>query len=312
MKLTRREFLKICGGSAAAIGISQLYIPEVVEALERAVAGNPPVIWLQGLSDAGCSISLLNTAHPSISKVLLKIVSLEFHQTLMASQGNQAMQIMERIAKKFKKKFIFVFEGSIPTKDNGIYATVGEKEGRSITCLEWAKELGENAKYIMAVGTCASYSGIPAGKPNPTGAKSVSEVIKDKVIVNVPGCPPHPDWILGTLLHLILYGIPELDDLGRPKLFFGKNIHLNCPNYSYFLNGEFAKKLSDEGCLYTLGCKGPYTFADCPLRHWNGGVNWCIGSKAPCIGCCQPEFPDDLAPFYHYYPLYLYYLYYKQ
>ncbi len=312
MKLTRREFLKICGGSAAAVGISQLYIPQVVEALERAAAGKPPIIWLQGLSDAGCSISLLNTAHPSISEALQKIVSLQFHQTVMASQGDQAIQIMERISNKFRNEFIFVFEGSIPTKDNGIYATVGEKEGKRVTSLEWAKRLGKKAKYIMAVGTCASYGGIPAGKPNPTGAKSVSQVIKDKVIVNVPGCPPHPDWILGTLIHLILYGMPELDDLGRPKLFFGKNIHHNCPNYSYFLNGEFAKNLSDDGCLYTLGCKGPYTSADCPLRHWNGGVNWCIGSKAPCIGCCQPEFPDDLAPFYHYYPLYLYYLYYKR
>jgi len=117
-------------------------------------------------------------------------------------------------------------------------------------------------------------------------------------VINVPGCPPHPDWMVGTLVHLILYGLPKLDENRRPTLFYGSLLHENCPNYSFYIHQKFAKNLSEEGCLVKQGCKGPLTYADCPLRHWNGGVNWCIGASAPCIGCVQMEFPDGMSPFY--------------
>jgi len=119
--------------------------------------------------------------------------------------------------------------------------------------------------------------------------------------VNIPGCPPHPDWFAGTVASLILNGLPgadELDDNLRPHLFYGKLIHEYCPRRAYFDEGKFAKKFGDEGCLYELGCKGPITYADCPLRLWNNGTNWCVGAGAPCQGCTQPEFPDLVAPLY--------------
>jgi len=202
------------------------------------------------------------------------------------------------IAERAKGEFFILMEGAIPTKDNGVYCTIGERDGKEVTVLQMLNEIGPKAKAIVAVGDCASFGGIPAGKPNPTGCKPVSEIVKGVPIINIQGCPPHPDWVLGTLVHVLLFGLPELDDKARPKLFFGETIHQNCPNYSYFQEGKMAKKFGEKGCLIELGCKGPMAMSDCPLRKWNGGVNWCIGAGSPCIGCSSDTFPDGMAPFY--------------
>ena len=109
----------------------------------------------------------------------------------------------------------------------------------------------------------------------------------------------HPDWIVGTIASVLLKGLPSADDLDavlRPKAFYGQLIHDNCPRRGYFDAGRFARHSGEPGCLYELGCKGPVTYADCPTRLWNGGVNWCVGSGAPCIGCVEPGFPDKLQP----------------
>jgi hydrogenase small subunit len=190
-------------------------------------------------------------------------------------------------------------------KQGGVYGTVGEKEGREIPMVEWVKSLAEDAMAVVALGTCASYGGIFGAKPNPTGCIGVSALL-DKVgistpVINVPGCPPHPDWFTGTVARVLLGGLPsaeEVDDDGRLLTFYGKLIHENCPRRAYFDEGKFAKKFGDEGCLHELGCKGPLTYADCPIRLWNNGQNWCIGSGGVCIGCTQPEFPDLFSPMY--------------
>ena len=299
MEPTRREFLKLCTASAVGLGISQLYIPKVVRALEQAVAGNPPVIWIQGAGDDGCLVSLLNTTHPTIAEVLLKIISLQYNPTIMASAGDKAISHLDVISEKTKGNFILVVEGAIPTKDGGVYCTIGERNGKHITMLEAVKDLGAKAKAIIALGACATHGGIPAGKPNPTGAKGVRDVLgKEATIINIPGCPAHPDWFVGTLVHLLMYGMPELDDQARPRMFFGDSIHQNCPNYSYYMEGQFASKFGEKGCLIQLGCKGPETYSDCPLRRWNSGVEWCVGVGAPCIGCCSLGFPDEVSPLY--------------
>ena len=166
-------------------------------------------------------------------------------------------------------------------------------------------DMAKNAMAILCVGTCSSFGGIPAAAPNPTGCKSVKAYLDEigisKPLINIPGCPPHPDWIVSTIASILIGGLPkaeELDDNLRPLTFYGKLIHETCPRRSYFDEGKFAKKFGEEGCLFELGCKGPITYADCPTRHWNSGTNWPIGAGAPCNGCTQPEFPDLVAPFY--------------
>ena len=120
-------------------------------------------------------------------------------------------------------------------------------------------------------------------------------------LINVPGCPPHPDWIVGTVAHILLNGLPTEDDIDeklRLRAFYSDLIHDNCPRRAYFDAGQFARNTSEPGCLYEIGCKGPYTYADCPDRQWNNGVNWCIGAGAQCIGCVEPDFPDKFAPLF--------------
>jgi len=297
MAISRREFLRYFGGGAAGVVLSQSYLPWLVKTLEAATKGEPPVIWLQGQCCTGCSVSLLNTVHPSIAEVLLKIISLGYHPNVMAGSGDLAISAMEKIYKESAGSYILIMEGAIPTAEDGIYALTGEKEGKHITTLDWAQRLGEKAGAIVSVGTCASYGGIPAGEPNPTQAKGIGELL-GKAVLNIPGCPAHPDWIVGSLTHVLMWGLPKLDEYGRPTLFFGKTIHENCPNFYYYNDDILAEKLSDEGCLMHLGCKGGLTHSDCPKRRWNNGVNWCIGAKTPCIGCAQQGFPDECSPMY--------------
>lgn len=289
-KLSRRDFLRVCAGSAAAISLSGYLAPYMAQAVE---AGAPPVIWIQGGSCSGCSVSLLNTVHPNIEKVLLEVISLRYHQTLMAAAGNMATE--EGILKtmqEHKGNYILVVEGAVPVAEDGKYCVIGERNGEHWTFLDAVKEIGSQAMAILSVGTCSSFGGIPATPPNPTKCKPVSEIVKNVPIINIPGCPPHPDWIVGTIAHVLLYNdLPELDTFGRPRMFFGGIIHDNCQRRQYFDNAIFARTFGEPGCLLELGCKGPVAHCDSTNRLWNNGVNTCIKAGAPCLACTEPQFP---------------------
>jgi hydrogenase small subunit len=269
-----------------------------------------PVIYLQTAGCSGCAVSLLNSGSPTIKNVLIDQIApgvhinLRFHPTIMAAAGELAIEVMEDTAKQKKGEYVLVVDGAVPMAE-AVYGAIGERNGKPVTMLQRVTELAQDALAVIALGTCASFGGIPAARPNPTSAAPVKKALEsagiDKPLINIPGCPPHPDWFVGTVAGIILGGLPkaeDLDDFLRPKAFYGKLIHENCPRRAYFDEGKFAKKFGDEGCLYELGCKGPITYADCPLRRWNGGTNWVIGAGAPCNGCTQPEFPDESAPFY--------------
>jgi len=267
-----------------------------------------PVISIQGQNCTGCVTSTLCSEYPSIKNVLLQDVvpgfklDFVFHPNIMTASGNLAMEILEEAGRQ--KGFVLIVDGAIPTGSNGAFCVTGEKDGKRSTILDEVLELSKNAMLVIALGTCAAFGGIAAAKPNPTDAQGVGDIFLthkiDTPLVNVPGCPPHPDWLFGTVEEVLKKGLEnvELDDLKRPKTFYGKLIHENCPNRAYFDEGKFAKKLGDEGCLYELGCKGPVTYSDCPTRHWNSKANWVIGSGAPCSGCTGPDFPDFLGDFY--------------
>lgn len=270
-----------------------------------------PAVWIAGAACSGCSVSLLNAINPSIQNVLVdpvlpeKHVSLRFHATVMAGQGEPVLKVLKDTASQKPGKYILMVEGAVPTAENGLYCTLGEIDGKEVTMKDMMLELAVDAFAVMAMGTCSSYGGIPSGAPNPTGAVSVMEFFKNEGIstplINIPGCPPHPDWMVGTIAHVLLNGLPSADDLDeklRPRAFFNNLIHDNCPRRAYFDAGQFARHTSEPGCLYEIGCKGPYSYADCPSRHWNNGVNWCIGSGAQCIGCVEPDFPDKFAPMF--------------
>ncbi|MCK5165344.1 MAG: hydrogenase small subunit [Desulfobacula sp.] len=299
--VSRRNFLKTVTGTAAGIGISQVFNPALVSAMKKALETHP-VLWIQGQGCSGCSVSLLNNVDPAIADVLLKVISLQFHPTVMASEGETALENLYKIAEEYKGKFSLAVEGSIPMAADGKYCIIGELNHKEITMVDLVKDLGAKAGSVLAIGTCAAYGGIPAAEGSETGATGVMEFFKTygikTPVVNIPGCPSHPDWIVGSIVHLLTKGIPELDDDGRPVIFFGENIHDNCPHIDEYDAGEMSEKFSDpKGCRMDLGCKGPDTYADCYKRKWNSGMNWCV-DNAVCIGCVEPGFPDSASPFY--------------
>lgn len=270
-----------------------------------------PVLWLQGGACTGCSVSVLNSVSPSAKNILIdeiipgKHINVRFHTTVMGGTGDSVVAELEQTREEAKGAYLLVVEGSVPLGADGVYAVIGERDDEGIPMLSWVKSLGQDALAVIAVGTCAAFGGIPAGAPNPTESASVQQVFSaegiDTPLINVSGCAPHPDWFVGTVASLLIQGLPnegELDEFRRPRAFYGQLIHENCPRRAYFDEGKFAKKLSDPYCLYEVGCKGPVTHADCPTRLWNNGVNWCVGSGAPCIGCVEPTFPDVVAPVY--------------
>lgn len=301
--LSRRDFLKLCAGSAAAVSLSQALLPHLLEAAPA--SGNPPVLWLQGASCTGCSISLLNSEQPAIKEILTDVISLKYHPNVSAAAGDLALKVIDDTAAA--GGFFLVVEGSVPTGANGMFCTVGEKDGKPVTFMDRVKELGSKANAVLAVGTCAAFGGLPAARPNPTGCISVLDLFKKSGIttpvINIPGCPPHPDWMVGSLAHVLLYKkLPPMDKFNRPTIFYGRIIHDNCPRRQYFDNSKFAKNFSEPYCLLELGCKGPFAACDAFDRQWNGGVNWCIKANGPCMACTDMNFPDGSSPIYQRYP----------
>ncbi len=275
-------------------------MPEIVEI---------PVVWLQGAACTGCAVSLLNSLSPSIHTMLLreltpgKHVNVRFLTTIMAGQGQQVVDILESASQGPDGSFILVMEGSIQLT-HPAFAVLGEKDGREVPISEMAADLARRAMAVVAMGTCSAFGGIPSGEPNPTGAVSIAELLVREGIktpvVNIPGCPPHPDWLVGTLAAVMRYGLDKVavDEIGRPKMFYGALVHETCPRRADFDAAKFAEAFGEPGCLYELGCKGPVTYADCPKRMWNSGTSWCIGAGSPCHGCVEPDFPDRLSPLY--------------
>ena len=270
-----------------------------------------PAVWISAGACGGCAISVLNTVAPSIKNVLIDEVipgvhiSLKFQLNISAGSGSQVMKVLEDVGQQKQGEFLLIVDGVVSTADGGIFCTVGERGEERIPVREWVVELGKKALAVMALGTCSCFGGIPGARPNPSGVKKLMDIYKEEGVktplINVPGCPPHPDWFVGTLAKLLIAGLPkpeDLDDWLRPKEFYGMLIHENCQRRAYFDEGKFAKHFGEPGCLYELGCKGPITYADCPLKQWNNGVNWCIRAGMGCQGCTQPEFPDFLGSFY--------------
>ncbi|MFB6152080.1 MAG: hydrogenase small subunit [Haloarculaceae archaeon] len=314
-KPTRRNFLKLAGSMATGAVVSE-YATEVASALELATDGPKEVVWLQGQCCSGCTISMLQGEYPSLEQTLSEFrLEVTFHPTVMAESGEDA------IASMSDDPDVLVVEGSIPV-DIPEAATVGlDENGEKKPVVDWVKELAPKAGVVVAVGNCASFGGWPAAEnkkrmydlgENVTGARGLQYEGHDRTgvfgpdftseaglpVVNVAGCPPHPDYLLLTLASVLNGHTPELDEYNRPKPFYEPLIHDQCSLRGAFDRGEFADEPGDEGCLYKVGCAGPYTYCDDSKRLWNGGTSVCRDVGAPCIGCMEPAFWDRFSPFY--------------
>jgi len=292
--VNRRDFLTFCGKLMAAapfgLAITHAFSVEAVAAgLEK--ARRPSVIWLHFQECTGCTETLLRTSHPDLADLLFNIISLDYHETVMAASGYDAEAALHDAMDENDGKFVLVVEGAVPTKENGAYLTIAGKTGIKIL-----EEVSSRAAAVISIGSCASFGGIPASGPNPTGAVGIDTLVKNKPVVNIPGCPPNPYVLLGVVLQYASNGtLPELDDKNRPKFAYDRTIHEHCPRRPHFDAGRFASQFGDSGhnqgwCLYKLGCKGPVTHAPCSTRHFNEVVDcWPIGIGHPCVGCTEQE-----------------------
>lgn len=295
--VTRRDFMKFCTAMAATLALPSGFVSQIAEAIEK--KQKPYLVWLEYQDCAGDTEALLRASKPTVSEIVLDILSLEYHETIMAAAGKQAEKSLMDVVKNHKGKYFAVVEGSIPIKDGGVYCCIGGK-----AAIELAKEVCGNALATIAVGTCAAFGGIPAANPNPTGAVSVKDAIPGIKVVNLPGCPVNAENITATIVHYLTFGtLPTLDGLGRPYFAFGKRIHDNCERRAHFDAGQFVRRWGDEGhrlgwCLYEMGCKGPQAYQNCPTMKYNERTSWPVQAGHGCIACATPNFWDTMTPFY--------------
>lgn len=294
--ITRRDFLKLITATTAALGLPDLVVPQAASALEQAI-NKPPVIWLEGMDCAGCTESTIATLNPSAAELVLDMISIRYHETIMAGSGNKAEEAYQAA---LKDKFILVVEGSIPSQEDR-YCLVGGKAFRK-TLIETAQK----AQAVIAVGSCASEgAGIPGACA--TGAVGVEEIFKaagvNTPLINLPCCPVKPTTLIGTIVYYLTYKkVPTLDSQKRPTVFYGTLLHDNCPRRGHFEHGEFLQDWNDpaqkEYCLLLKGCKGPKTYTDCAQVWWNDNANFCINAGSPCSGCSEKGFYQAFSPLY--------------
>jgi hydrogenase small subunit len=292
--VSRRAFLRFCAGLAvsapAGLALTQNASAETV-AERIGSARRPSVIWLEFADCTGCTESLLHASEPAIAEVLFDIISLDYHETLMAGAGRQAEAALERAIQSNRGNYVLVVEGAIPSGATAGYARTAGRDA-----LETVRDVAQDAAFVVAIGSCAAWGGVASAVPNPSGAIPASQAIAGKTVINLPGCPPHPSILLSVLLeHAAMHRLPALDGAGRPRFAYDRLIHEDCPRRGHFDAGRFATTFGDDAhrngwCLYKLGCKGPQTHASCSTRHFNGLPNtWPVGIGAPCLGCTEQD-----------------------
>lgn len=299
--VSRRSFLQYCGTVAAlmtmssAAGAQAAPTPELI-AQKLGELTKPNVVWLQLQECTGCMESTIRAGGTTVEEVVLSLLSVNYNELVMAASGAAAEQALHDTN---AEDHILVVNGSVPMKDGGIYCTIGGKSAEQVL-----RESAEKATAILAVGACAVYGSVQAAKPNPTGAVGVDEIIKNKPVINVAGCPPIGEVITATVAYILTLGkLPKTDAQGRPLFAYGQRIHDSCPRRAHYDAGQYVRTFDDEGarqgwCLYDVGCKGPSTFSPCPITQWNLQTSWPIGAGHPCIGCTEKDFFDRYTPFY--------------
>jgi len=277
------------------------------------------LIWLQGQGCTGDTVALISASEPSLVDVLTGVlpevseIKLAYHPTVMAPWGETALSVLDDAREGKLDPFVLILEGAVPdeekaAREGGYYCAVGDKAGKLITINEILLSLKDKAAATVAVGTCATFGGIAAAKPNPTGAMSLLEFFgKDYKsglglpVINVSGCPATGDNTIKTLAYLVLVarGVitapPELDEHNRPLFLFGDLAHHICPRAGSMGNGQFSHDFGDPYCMGLLGCKGPIAYCRVPRDGFADGVGGCPTVGSICIGCTEPGFPD--APF---------------
>ena len=266
------------------------------------------ILWLQSAGCGGCTMSLLCAEDPNVLD-LLAGAGLEFlwHPALSAETGAPVRHLLEAVIAGEQPLDILCVEGSILLGPNGT-GRFQMLSGTGRAMLEWVRELAPMARHVVAVGTCATYGGITSTGENPADAVGVQydgshpggALAADFTsrsglpVINVAGCPTHPDWVTETLLLLAANALSreDLDGLARPRFYADNLVHHGCPKNEFYEYKASARNLSQIGCMMEhLGCVGTQAVGDCNIRSWNGDGS-CTRAGYPCIACTAPEFEE--------------------
>jgi hydrogenase small subunit len=306
------------GGSAMARGLEGANIVHV--------------FWLSGMSCDGCSVAMLGAISPRIEELSLGLIPrvprvVMHHPMLDEDAGAEFMQPFRDAAEgNLGAPYVVVVEGSIPDdqalEGAGHYAAMGSASDwpsskgslrhgdQPVRATDWMWALAPGAVACIAIGTCATWGGIPAAAGNITGSMGLTDYLGSDYrsargipVVNVPGCAPVGDNFMETLKELLLYleghvGLPEFDELGRPVWMFGETVHRHCMKAGYYEEGVFAHEPGDNQCLVEIGCWGPVVQCNITERGAVNHLGGCMISGGACIGCTMPGFPDKYSPFY--------------
>lgn len=304
-------------GVGAVVTLYSSEIKRVIGQAAEQGGGKIHLIWLNLASDTGCTISMLQASNPDLIEAVENLgISADFWKALMTPDydlgwvtAGYTQEDMSQVP-IFNAAFgsapvdVLVVEGTPqvgtpPGGSQGYFCTMGKYNGSPVTGYDLLQKLAAKASYVVAIGQCSSFGGVPAADGNVTGAVSVTEALEaasvttKKPVINIPGCPANPDWTLVTLATVLQGFDPDLDDLGRPKAFFSSYIHDNCPRRDAYNRGQMAKTFDDPvGCFWDLGCKGPITQSACAKTKWNSGTGFCTQAGPMCWGCMHPNFPD--------------------
>jgi len=288
--VSRRGFLKFCASIASLMALSPDAVPQIASALSN--ARRPSVLWLPFQECTGCTESFLRSHTPTVEGLIFNSISLDYQHTIMAAAGDQAEEARREAIRSQAGEYLVLVDGSIPLGNAG-FSTIGGQSN-----VDMLRETAADAAAVIAIGTCAAFGGIPKANPNPTGAVAVSDIITDKPIINISGCPPIPVVITAVIAYYLTFGrLPDVDENSRPLAFYGNSIHDRCYRRPFFERRQFAQSFDDEGakagwCLFELGCKGPVTYNACATVKWNEGTSYPIEAGHPCLGCSEPDFWD--------------------
>ena len=295
--MSRRTFLQFTAAMATALALPASYAPRIAAAIEK--APRLPVIWLRGQDCAGDTEAFLRAPDPSTASLLLDVLSVQYHESLMAPAGAASELALTSAMERYPNGYVAVIEGSIPTAEGGAYCLVGGRPFGDV-----AREVASGALATIAVGACAFDGGIAAAGGGVTGAAGTRSIVSGGPLITLPGCPLNVENLVATLVHDITAGTwPATDSKGRPLFAYGTLVHNECERRPHFEFGEFVRSWGDEGaqkgwCLYKVGCKGPEAFANCPTKKYASGTSWPVRAGHGCIGCTMPAFWDSMSPFY--------------
>lgn len=291
--MNRREALKKIYNVIIAVGASSFFSFEDLLAMENSQNDKPNIVWLQGASCTGCTLSMTNIEDIPFVDFILEFVNLIYHPNISLVNDENIPKILNKTKTELDNNYLLVVEGSIPMELPHACLLA------DIPFIEWITDMSKHASACIGVGTCASFGGVTNMKGTFTGASPLRKVLKDqninKPIMNLPNCPIKPEHFIYTILYYIKFKkLPKLDSQARPKIFFSRTVHESCTHYHEFKEDIFATQIGENGCLLELGCQGPITKSDCMETGHNGNTNNCIKVGHPCIGCASEHFPRQI------------------